>query len=80
VRKIEQTQFEASQPPSSSGIPDFNGGGGDNGESTAPQFNPLVLDFLKNRPDQQTPRAYVLAGDVEKATQARDRVEELARL
>jgi hypothetical protein len=83
VRKIKQTQFEASQPPASSDIPEITGGGGgggETGESTAPQFNPLVLDFLNNRPEQQTPRAYVLAGDVEKATQARDRVEELARL
>lgn len=83
VAKIKATQFEASQPPASSNIPEVatsGGGGGGTGESTAPQFNPLVLDFLNNRPEQQTPRAYVLAGDVEKATQARDRVEELARL
>ncbi len=79
VQKIKQTQFEASTPPASSDIPDIAGGGGGT-ETTAPQFNPLVLDFLKNRPEQQLPRAYVLAGDVEKAAQARDRVEELARL
>jgi hypothetical protein len=83
VQKIKQTQFEGSQPPASTNVPDVGGGGGggtEAGGTTAPQFNPLVLDFLKNRPEQQTPRAYVLAGDVEKATQARDRVEELARL
>jgi hypothetical protein len=87
IAKIKATQFESSQPPTSSSLPDISGGGGGGGtggggggESTTPGFNPLVLDFLNNRPEQQTPRAYVLAGDVEKATQARDRVEELARL
>ena len=81
VAKIRSTQFEASQPPASADIPDISGGGGEGAtQSTAPQFNPLVLDFLKNRPDQQTQKSYVLAGDVTKATQARDRIEELARL
>ena len=84
--KIRNTQFESSTPPTSTNIPDVTGGGGGGGgsaggsEATTPGFNPLVLDFLNNRPEQETPRAYVLAGDVEKATQARDRVEELARL
>lgn len=87
ISKIKQTQFESSAPPASSNIPDIGGGAGGGGataasagEATTPGFNPLVLDFLNNRPEQQMPRAYVLAGDVEKATQARDRVEELARL
>jgi hypothetical protein len=82
ISKIKSTQFESSTPPASTNIPDIGGGGGGQGgtEQTAPQFNPLALDFLKNRPEQQTPRAYVLAGDVEKATEARSRVEELARL
>jgi hypothetical protein len=81
IAKIKNTQFESSTPPTSSNIPDA-GGGGDGGgaEPTTPAFNPLVLDFLNNRPDQQTPRAYVLSGDVEKAANARERVEELARL
>jgi hypothetical protein len=84
VAKIKATRFESTQPPTSANIPEVPSGGGGGsagaGESTTPGFNPLVLDFLNNRPEQQTPRAYVLAGDVEKATQARERVEELARL
>jgi hypothetical protein len=79
IAKIKNTQFESTSPPDSSNIPDAGGGGG-GAEPTAPAFNPLVLDFLNNRPDQQTPRAYVLSGDVEKAANARERVEELARL
>jgi len=87
IAKIKQTQFESTTPPASTNVPDVAGAGGGAGggsaggsEATTPGFNPLVLDFLNNRPEQETPRAYVLAGDVEKATQARDRVEELARL
>jgi hypothetical protein len=84
IAKIKATQFESSTPPTSENVPAPGGGasapGGGGSESSTPGFNPLVLDFLNNRPEQQTPRAYVLAGDVEKATQARDRVEELARL
>jgi hypothetical protein len=86
IAKIRATQFESTAPPASTNIPTVDGGGGGAGggggstESTTPGFNPLVLDFLNNRPEQQTPRAYVLAGDVEKATDARERVEELARL
>jgi hypothetical protein len=85
VAKIKATQFESSSPPVSTNLPPADGGGGGGGgggdnNTTTPGFNPLVLDFLNNRPEQQTPRAYVLAGDVEKSIQARDRVEELARL
>jgi hypothetical protein len=86
VAKIKATQFESTTPPTSTNIttPDAGGGAGGGGaagaSATTPGFNPLALDFLNNRPEQQTPRAYVLAGDVEKATQARERVEELARL
>jgi hypothetical protein len=81
IAKIKNTQFESSTPPSSSNIPEPGslGGGGTN-EATAPQFNPLALDFLNQRLEQQIPRAYVLAGDVQKSTEARARVEELARL
>jgi hypothetical protein len=85
IAKIKATQFESTQPPSSTDLPSIGGGGtgGGGGEASAastPGFNPLVLDFLQNRPEQTTPRAYVLAGDVEKASEARARVEELARL
>lgn len=80
IAKIKNTQFESTSPPTSSNIPEPGGGDGGGAEPTTPAFNPLVLDFLNNRPDQQTPRAYVLSGDVEKAANARQRVEELARL
>lgn len=81
IAKIKSTQFESSAPPESMNLPEAGAGSvGGEGETTAPAFNPLVLDFLKNRQEQQTPRAYVLSGDVEKAAQARSRVEELARL
>lgn len=80
IQKIKATQFESTTPPSSDNIPDISSAGGGEGESTTPAFNPLVLDFLNRRSEQQMPRAYVLAGDVEKASEARARVEELARL
>jgi hypothetical protein len=80
IAKIKNTQFEASTPPSSTNIPEPSSGSSGNTEATTPAFNPLALDFLKNRPDQEMPRAYVLAGDVQKSTEARERVEELARL
>jgi len=85
VAKIKSTQFEATTAPASENLPTIDGGGGgndggDNAAASTPGFNPLVLDFLQNRPEQTTPRAYVLAGDVEKASEARARVEELARL
>lgn len=86
ISNIKKTQFESTEPPASSNIPvppdtaAGGGGGGGAAESTTPGFNPLVLDFLANRPEQSLVRSYVLAGDVQQATQARDRVEELARL
>lgn len=81
VKKIKATQFETTQPPSSTDLPSIgDGGGGEDTGSSTPGFNPLVLDFLNKRSEQQLPRAYVLSGDVEKASEARARVEELARL
>lgn len=81
IAKIRSTQYESSAPPASENIPVPNTSGADSGNNgnAVPQFNPLDLAFLQNRPDQ-TPRAFVLAGDVQSGIQARDRVEELARL
>ena len=81
IAKIRSTQYESSAPPASESIQAPNTGGADGGNNAnaVPQFNPLDLAFLQNRPDQ-TPRAFVLAGDVQSGIQARDRVEELARL
>jgi hypothetical protein len=81
IAQIKATQFETTEPPSSINLPDIGGGGGgDSSEPSTPGFNPLVLDFLQRRSEQQLPRAFVLSGDVEKASEARARVEELARL
>jgi len=81
IAKIRSTQYESSAPPASEIIPTPSTGGADSGGNgnAVPQFNPLDLAFLNNRPEQ-TPRAFVLAGDVQSGIQARDRVEELARL
>ena len=87
VAKIAKTQYEGG----STTTPSSGGGGGGGGGSSAgggettgttnssAQFNPLVTDFINNRPDQITP-AYVLAGDVASATEAREKVENLARI
>ena len=69
----------------------FDGGGGGNNtpnpsipgaaEGGAPQFNPLASAFINNRPGQLGPSpAYVLAGDVTSAQEARNKVQDLARL
>jgi hypothetical protein len=85
VAKIAKTQYDGG----STSTPSGGGGGGGSmgsggGETTgttnsSAQFNPLVTDFINNRPDQITP-AYVLAGDVASATEAREKVENLARI
>ncbi len=66
------------------------GGGGNNdsvpnlpdggGGSQPAQFNPLASSFLQERPEQLTPRAYVLAGDVASQQEVRIKVEDLARI
>jgi hypothetical protein len=52
------------------------GGGGGGGVA---QFNPLNTNFVNNRPNQVS-QTYVLAGDVANAQEARNRVQDLARL
>ena len=53
----------------------------DTGNQTQPaQFNPLAAQFIQNRPDQVTPRAFVLAGDVASQQEVRQKVEDLARI
>jgi hypothetical protein len=78
IAKILATKFDA------------GGGGGNNtpnpsipgaAEGGAPQFNPLASAFINNRPGQLGPSpAYVLAGDVTSAQEARNKVQDLARL
>lgn len=56
-------------------------GGADTGGGAAvAQFNPLASSFLQDRPEQLTPRAYVLAGDVASQQEVRTKVEDLARI
>jgi len=55
-------------------------GSGDTGGGGVAQFNPLAASFLQDRPEQLTPRAYVLASDVASAAEARENVEDLARI
>jgi hypothetical protein len=54
-------------------------GGGDVATQPA-QFNPLAASFLQERPEQVTPRAFVLAGDVASQQEVRQKVEDLARI
>lgn len=83
VATIAQQQFQGGSasggggnenPPSLPG-----GGGGDTGSQPA-QFNPLASSFLQDRPEQLTPRAYVLAGDVASQQEVRTKVEDLSRI
>ena len=83
VATIAQQQFQggssggggggSENPPS---LPGDGGGGG----SQPAQFNPLASSFLQDRPEQLTPRAYVLAGDVASQQEVRTKVEDLARI
>lgn len=83
IAKIAKTQYEGGNTTTPSGGGGGSMGGGETSGTTnspsAPAFNPLVTNFINNRPDQITP-AYVLAGDVASATEARDKVENLARI
>jgi len=60
--------------------PSFGGGGGAEGGVTVPQFNPLAGMNLGERPEQLTPRAFVLAGDVASQQEVRQKVEDLSRI
>jgi hypothetical protein len=85
VATIAQQQFQSSQPANSGGGGGGGGsfggggGGGDTGSQPA-QFNPLASSFLQDRPEQLTPRAYVLAGDVASQQEVRTKVEDLSRI
>lgn len=82
-------KIKAQKYTSSTTTPDAGGGGGGSSPSfnttggsatpTTPSMNPFAA-MIQNRPDQVTPRAFVLAGDVASATEARDKVANLARL
>lgn len=78
VKNIASQQFQSNTPPSTSTPPPSTGGGG--GESQPAQFNPLAAQFINDRPEQLTPRAFVLAGDVASQQEVREKVQDLARL
>jgi hypothetical protein len=75
VAKIAATKFESSTPPSQTtpSVPEASA-------AQPAQFNPLAAQFIQNRPDQATPRAFVLAGDVASQQEVRQKVEDLARI
>jgi hypothetical protein len=86
VVKIARTQFNAT---GSGGTPSTGGGGGGGslsaagagGGGTTPSsgFGAFNASLINNRPQQITP-AYVLAGDVKSQGEARQKVEDRARL
>lgn len=82
IIKIKNSQFGGGATggnDSASNVPST--GGGDTGGGTAvAQFNPLASSFLQDRPEQLTPRAYVLAGDVASQQEVRTKVEDLSRI
>jgi hypothetical protein len=81
IAKIAATKFEGG----GGGAPDaptpsIGSGGADGGGAAVAQFNPLAASFLQDRPEQLTPRAYVLAGDVASQQEVREKVQDLARI
>ena len=81
VAKIRSQQFQGGGSgggSSSVGSAPSIGGGTTGGG--VPQFNPINTNFLQNRPDQLTPKAFVIAGEVSSQTEARQKVQDLARL
>lgn len=85
ITRIAKTQYEGgnSSTPSGGGGGGMSGGSmassGTSGSTSAPSLNPLVTNFITNRPSQISP-SYVLAGDVASATEVRDKVQNLARI
>jgi hypothetical protein len=81
IIKIKNSQFGggASGGNDSTASVPATGGGADTGAQPA-QFNPLASSFLQDRPEQLTPRAYVLAGDVASQQEVRTKVEDLSRI
>lgn len=78
IAKIKSIQFQGGGTPPDTSTPPPSVGGG--GESQPAQFNPLAAQFINDRPEQLTPRAFVLAGDVASQVEVREKVQDLARL
>ena len=79
VATIAKQEFQGGTPPATSENPPPSLDGGGGGAQPA-QFNPLASAFLQDRPEQITPRAYVLAGDVASQQEVRTKVEDLSRI
>ena len=84
VANIASQQFQGGSSGGGSGgganPPSFGGGGGADTGAQPATFNPFAAQFVTNRPDQYTPRAYVLAGDVSSQQEVRENVADLARV
>jgi hypothetical protein len=86
VATIAQQQFQGGSTGGGGGgqntpsLPEGGGGGAGGTGSQPAQFNPLASSFLQDRPEQLTPRAYVLAGDVASQQEVREKVQDLARI
>jgi hypothetical protein len=79
VATIAKQEFQGGTPPATNENPPPSLDGGGGGAQPA-QFNPLASAFLNERPEQVTPRAYVLAGDVASQQEVRVKVEDLSRI
>jgi hypothetical protein len=87
VATIAQQQFQGGSSGGGGGggqntpsLPEGGGGRAGGTGSQPAQFNPLASSFLQDRPEQLTPRAYVLAGDVASQQEVRTKVEDLSRI
>jgi hypothetical protein len=81
IVKIKNSQFGGGGTGGNDTTPNVPSTAGDGGGGANPaQFNPLAASFLQDRPEQITPRAYVLAGDVASAQEVRENVADLARI
>ena len=79
VAKIKATQFDGGGGGGGSASASIASGGAGGGASGPPAFNPVDTSFIGNRPNQLTP-AYVLAGQVTTAQEAREKIENQSRL
>jgi hypothetical protein len=80
VATIAKQEFQGGTPPASNETPPPSLSDGGGGGSQPAAFNPFASSFLQDRPEQLTPRAYVLAGDVASQQEVRIKVEDLSRI
>ena len=80
VATIAKQEFQGGTPPASNETPPPSLTDGGGGGSQPAAFNPFASSFLQDRPEQLTPRAYVLAGDVASQQEVRIKVEDLSRI